>query len=224
MARKVGTRVPGKKASPKVPEMAPIAAVAEIVPAAPDPDARTIAQQEEDEQVGFITRLRMRALDEAGIAAACRERFGIGRSRTHRLLQVVLNGIKDAVERNRPYTRAEQIARLRSMLSRLHGQLAEEVSRTKKVVDPKTKQVETQSATDNWAVVRLAAEIRQHEDLLADVEGNRAPDEIIVHGEVRESLQVVISNMTPEKTQELLSRALERRKAQLLLGSGKGTP
>jgi|HubBroStandDraft_5_1064220.scaffolds.fasta_scaffold16653_4 hypothetical protein len=223
MARKVGTRVPSKKANAPPTEV-PVEAVAEVVPSPPDPDARTIAQQEEDEQVGFITRLRMRALDEAGIAAACRERFGIGRSRTHRLLQVVLNGIKDAVERNRPYTRAEQIARLRSMLSRLHGQLAEEVSRTKKVVDPKTKQVETQSATDNWAVVRLAAEIRQHEDLLADVEGNRAPDEIIVHGEVRESLQVVISNMTPEKTQELLGRALERRKAQLLLGSGKGTP
>lgn len=221
MARKVGTRVPSKKATPPPFVATSVEAVAEVATAAPDPDARTVVQQEEDEQVGLITRLRRMAFDERRIAEVCRTRFGIGRSRVHRLLQIVLSVGKDEVERNRPFTRSEQILRLRAMVALLHTQLDEENRRTK--LDPKTKQ--SVSATDNWAVVRLVAEIRQNEDLLATVEGNRAPDEVIIHNEVRESLQIVIANMTPEKTQELLGRALERRKAQLLLAEGgKGTP
>jgi hypothetical protein len=206
-----------EKAGTRVPTVAPEVG-AEVVAAKPDPDARTVEQQIEDEQVGFITRLRRRALDEGRIADACRERFGIGRSRVHRLLQVVLYAARQEVDSNRPFARAEQILRLRNSLSSLHAQLAEEMARQK--VDPKTKK--PVSATDNWAIVRISSEIRQTEDLLADVEGNRAPTEIQVFGEVRESLQVVLTNLSPEKTKELLLRAQIRRNALIELG-GKET-
>lgn len=180
-------------------------------PAAPlataDLDGMTPAEREEDEQVGFIQRLRRQGLDGRRICEATRARFGIGRHRTYRLLALALEGLRDEVERNRPFTRPEQIVRLRAYLAQLNASLATEQAKTRQLPDGTQE-----SATDPLTVSKLIDSIVKVERLLAETEGNKVPDEIVVHAEIRQAMQAVLVNMTPERTQQLLEQAVERKR------------
>ena len=105
--------------------------------------------------------------------------------------------MRASAERNRPYSRAEQIARVRHLISRLH--------------EPKFKgtgknrvQLPMSSA--------VAGRISKFEELLANLEGNREPVEVRVTAVMTLAAQMVFSNLSESRMTQLMERARERKR------------
>jgi hypothetical protein len=73
----------------------------------------------------------------------------------------------------------------------------------------RAKGVQNQDGT--WLVKPDWKATAMFESLYADVRGTRAPVEINVDARVSQSLQAIMTLMTPEKTQELLQAARQRK-------------
>ena len=175
----------------------------ELAPAPPPapPSVLDLEPTEEERHLEFVTRLMMRCLSKADIARHCREKFGFGTTRTENLIARILESLRVGHERNRPYTRAEQIARVRHLISKLHEPRFKSVKRDGQVVPV----LQPMSSGTAARIVKL-------EDLLADLEGNREPVEVKVGVVMTQAAQAVFANLSDEKLASLIERAKERKR------------
>jgi|HubBroStandDraft_6_1064221.scaffolds.fasta_scaffold183991_5 hypothetical protein len=161
-------------------------------------EADDLKATEEDKRLEFVFRLMMRAYSDILIVRLSRAQFGIGEAATRTLLHKVREKIRGDVDGNKPYARAEQIARLRDTIEKL---------KTPKVRTVRGKEVE---------LPLPAQSIMRAEELLADLEGNRAPIKIDVEHQLSVSLRAVLATMPPERYTQLLELARERKRLALL--------
>jgi hypothetical protein len=186
-------------------------------PVLPEPRGSVVLEEEtEDErQLYYVWRLLCRALNDRQVIDACRERFGIGQTRTLNLIARVRQQFRTAYERN-PYARVSQIARLHGLLAELH-EVRYSPTKTIEVRDPDTgekKQVPLR-------LPKNVAEIERVERLLAELEGNRTAERVEVQVSMTAAAQVVFAQLTPERLEEFVERARERRRLALVASNGK---
>jgi hypothetical protein len=173
-------------------------------------DPRT---EEEELQLGFVLQRLMQAWTEAMIVQACRDRFGIGKTRTHNLIVRVRDGLKGSHDRN-AYARVEQIGRLRSLLVELH---APRYHPTKTVPG---RDAQGRPTEVPMRLPKNIFHIERVERLLAELEGNRVPERVDVHVTMTAAMGMVLGQMTDARLQEFVEAARERRRLALVASNG----
>lgn len=173
------------------------------------PAETPIDEPTEDEvHIEFITRLRCRCLTDGQIIKACRKQFGFGASRTRRLLALVGDHFRGRVEARRQSARAEQIERVRDEIQELR--------------EPRYRTTHQRvSEMVRGRVVWRSIEVREQlpvppqlsrlEDLLADLEGNRAPLKVDVNVQHKQALMAVFVQLDDDRLTALYQRALQRK-------------
>lgn len=168
------------------PELA--AAVAKAVPPKTDTTAWTIA--ETAQHMAAMESMMLATLSDRRMETAMRERYGVGRSRTHRLKARIHEQWTREGSEAAPHNRAAAIRRVKGYIMRAQGE---------------------RNADDTaWKVKPDWPAVRAFESLLADFEGTRAPIEIAVEHRISHTIQAVIANLSPEQTQARLEAARER--------------
>src|SRR3974390_1369436 len=100
------------KAKPP-PEQVERARERAVVPHDPDPDVRTPEERRLDELGGFTIRLVRASVGRREIEQALRDNYGVGSVRASKLIRIAREEMLAAVDANRPYAKAEQIAGLK---------------------------------------------------------------------------------------------------------------
>jgi hypothetical protein len=190
---------------------APGIQVPHIGAATPEGRARTAAldltPDEDEKRLEFIFRMLARAYSDGLICRIARGELGVGTSATLTLIGRAREKLRVGVEENRPYARAEQVARLRDLIEKLKTpkfktQLVREVGPGGKVVQV-PRQVE--QALPAQAIMRA-------EEQLARVEGNEAPIRVEVAVALKASAMALFANLSEERFAQLLERARERKR------------
>src|ERR1019366_3960864 len=131
-----------------------------------------------------------------------RGELGVGTSATLTLIGRAREKLRVGVEENRPYARAEQVARLRDLIEKFKTQLVTEVGPGGRVVKvPRS----VEQALPAQAIMRA-------EEQLARVEGNEAPIRVEVAVALKASAMALFANLSEERFAQLLERARERKR------------
>jgi hypothetical protein len=155
----------------------------------------------EERQTEYVLRLRLRGLSETRIVQACRKLplpdvplQAMPPALTKSLLKKALDAVKVEEESYRGYAKAEQAQRLKVVLSREWNK----------------------QAPDMRTVMRA-------EELLSEIQGTKDPIKVSHDVRVQGALLQVIQALTPERQQEILTRARER-KARLAALEAQAVP
>jgi hypothetical protein len=140
---------------------------------------------EEDQRMNFVAGLLRLAPTMVQIKKACRERYGIGRVATENLVARTREALHADFQAARPTSKAVQVARIESILGKL-------------------------LQADGPMTPRRARIILQAEESLAKLTGNFAPVEVQHSVQVRQSVAVLVSNMSDEQWETWLQQAETR--------------
>jgi|ERR1019366_4804450 hypothetical protein len=170
-------------------------------------DALDLAPDEDEKRLEFIFRMLARAYSDQLICRIARGELGVGTSATRTLIARAREKLRVQAEENRPYARAEQIARLRDLIEKLKTpkfrmQMVKELGPNGKPVQV-PRQVEQPLP---------AQAIMRAEEQLARVEGNEAPIKVEVQVALKASAMALFANLSEERFAQLLERARERKR------------
>lgn len=177
------------------------------------------SEADDEEHTLFILQLRLRGLSISQMARATHARYNIGRNRTWFLLKAALENLRSERVAEAPYSKAEQSARLRNLLSELHQERTELTAKQRELRSEKFGHEKGQIAArrrSDLAVIdkrktAVDAALLRTENLIADIEGTRDPMRVDVNVTLTGAIGAVIQNLTPGRMQELLESARRRR-------------
>lgn len=165
-----------------------------------------------EKQLQFIMRMRLRGFTNYRIIAECKAPpdgiAPISRDLVAKLMAEGLEMLRKDTEVDKTFSKSEQIARLRNYLAQL-TQLRPKLRKGKPVYDAEGNRVYLPLPTKS---------ILSLEKLLAQIEGNFEPFKQTIDVRVSGALAHVVSQINPDKYQELLQRGLERRRLALAAG------
>jgi len=177
------------------------------------PEERAVIAQidltptEDENRLAEVFRLLTRGYTDALIVRIARGELGIGAIATRSLIAKVHESLKTEADARKPYARAVTIARLHDAIEKFKTPRYKTVKR--RVRDPNTGTMVEKEVVEE---LLPPPQYVRCEELLADIEGTRAPQKVIVEHALKESLMAVLSTLTPERTQGLLERARERKR------------
>lgn len=183
----------------------PTTALVELPDDAPDVTPQTPAQDntsggwtalQDEEHMLFILNLRLRHATTQQIITHCRATYGFGQYRTRNLLQRALEQLKTSSSEEMGFAKYEAAARIKA---RLREAMTPRIDERTKKAKPLT--------------VQMHGVILRYEDLLADLQGSRAPIEVKVSQVVHVSAMNVLAHMEPARLEAMLERAKARKLA-----------
>lgn len=162
---------------------------------------------EQDRRLEFIFRMMMRGYSETLMVRVARTELGVGVLATRNLIAEVRVKLRGDAEDRKPFARAEQIARVRDTIEKLKTPRF-------KTVRVKGRDAKGKEVVSNQQVEQPlpANAILRAEELLADLEGNRAPVVVQVEHTLKASAMALFASLPPERYDQLLERARERKR------------
>jgi hypothetical protein len=165
---------------------------------------------EEELHVEFVTRLKLRGLSDQQIYGACRQQYGIGWTRTKRLIGKVGETFRTRAEARAGRTRAEQIERVRDEIREMREPRFHTRFELVRGVDGRGRmQIRTERFEER---LPIPAQLARLEELLADLEGNRAPLKVEMEVTHKNTIVACVAAMPAERIALLQERGLERRR------------
>lgn len=174
-------------------------------PPAPAPRTRPTTRAERNERLDQVEFWMARGDGEAAVERQVRERWGLGRFGTRKLMREVRERWKEAGKEG-------LVERKQKQLRRIYQWLRLATSATKRVtVNGVEREVPD---VDKFKF----ATITQLEDLIADIEGNKAPVKLELNATANAALMSVMAGMSEERKAKMLEEQKAMRSAALLAG------
>lgn len=175
-----------------------------VGPAAPLPD---MTPTEDERRMAVVLQALSRGYTHALIVRIARGELGIGQFATLALIKRARAQLTADFEANKPFARAEQVARLRELISTLKAPRYK--MQRVQVEDLKTGKLVTRNERVEQPL--RAQDIMRAEEQLARIEGNEAPVKIEVTHALSSAAAALFANMNPDKYNALLERARTRK-------------
>lgn len=148
------------------------------------------SRTETEEQLQAVEQLLRSMVSPRDIEQVLRKKFGpVGRIRTMRLIARTYERWREDDKNAVPHQKAAQSRRIAQYLQQARGVFE----------------------NGRWTVKPDWKAVAMFENILADVQGTRAPIEVNVDARVSQSLQAIIASMTPEQMAERLAVVRQRR-------------
>lgn len=180
-------------------------------PPTPQPRTRPTTRAERNERLDQVEFWMARGDTEGTIEKNVRQRWDLGRFGTRKLMTEVRERWKEAGKEGLAERKQRQLVRLRQVL-----RLA--MSMTKKVmVNGIERDVSDVDRFKFSTIVQL-------ENLIADIEGNKAPLKVELNATANAALMSVMAGMTEERKAKLLEEQRAMRAAALLAGYREPEP